>query len=313
MLYGNYRFKCRFESEAHLPEYKGSTFRGVFGRALKDVVCALKRQECPECLLRRECLYPSVFEPELTMTPTDAGGRADLPLPYVIQADNDPQTVYLQGAPFAFNLLLFGPVNKRLPYFVYAMDQMGKIGIGKKINGRRASFRLESVESSGREIYNGENQKLSDSVPWTDLKLGSLTDHSGKTGTLNLKFETPLRLKHNNRLSPELPFHILVRAMLRRASALLQHLDGGEPDLDYSGMVQRARNVIIVANALAWEDRRRYSLRQDQAMMMGGLVGSIAYAGDLDEYLPLIEFCARVHLGKQTAFGLGRFSAEASR
>lgn len=49
MLYGNYRFKCRFESEAHLPEYKGSTFRGVFGRALKDVVCALKRQECPGC------------------------------------------------------------------------------------------------------------------------------------------------------------------------------------------------------------------------------------------------------------------------
>ena len=312
MLYGNYRFKCRFESEAHLPEYKGSTFRGVFGRALKDVVCALKRQECPECLLRRECLYPSVFEPNLTMTSADAGGRAERPHPYVIQADADRQTVYLQGAPFAFNLLLFGPVNKRLPYFVYAMDQMGKIGIGKKINGRRASFRLEAVESGGKEIYDGKNQKLSDIASWTDLNLAPLQNQPGDCSSVTLKFETPLRLKHNNRLSAELPFHVLVRAMLRRASTLMHSYDGGEPDLDYAGLVQRAMNVKAVDSTLVWEDWRRYSLRQDQAMMMGGLMGSIAYVGDLEEYLPLIEFCSRVHLGKQTAFGLGQFMVEAS-
>ncbi len=52
MLYGNYRFHCRFDAAAELPPYKGSTFRGVFGHALKRVVCALKRQECPACILR---------------------------------------------------------------------------------------------------------------------------------------------------------------------------------------------------------------------------------------------------------------------
>ena len=31
MIYGQYRFCCRFKDEAMLPEYKGSTFRGVFG------------------------------------------------------------------------------------------------------------------------------------------------------------------------------------------------------------------------------------------------------------------------------------------
>jgi len=44
--------------------------------------------------------------------------------------------------------------------------------------------------------------------------------------------------------------------------------------------------------------------------MMGGLTGSITYEGDLEEYLPLIEFCAKVHLGKQTTFGMGRFTVE---
>ena len=57
MLYGKYRFTCRLEDEAVMPPYKGSTFRGVFGHALKRVVCALKRQECDNCLLREKCLY----------------------------------------------------------------------------------------------------------------------------------------------------------------------------------------------------------------------------------------------------------------
>jgi hypothetical protein len=34
MLYGKYQFVCRFQDDASLPCYKGSTFRGVFGRAL---------------------------------------------------------------------------------------------------------------------------------------------------------------------------------------------------------------------------------------------------------------------------------------
>ena len=33
---------------------------------------------------------------------------------------------------------------------------------------------------------------------------------------------------------------------------------------------------------------------------MGGITGSVTYEGNLQEYLPLIEFCEKVHLGKQT-------------
>jgi len=35
MIYGKYQFLCRLENEAILPYYKGSTFRGVFGHAMK--------------------------------------------------------------------------------------------------------------------------------------------------------------------------------------------------------------------------------------------------------------------------------------
>jgi hypothetical protein len=62
MLFGEYRFHAVLEDDAILPPYKGSTFRGGFGVALKQVVCALRRQGCPACLLRRQCVYALVFE-----------------------------------------------------------------------------------------------------------------------------------------------------------------------------------------------------------------------------------------------------------
>lgn len=34
MLYSRYEFRCVFNSEAILPAYKGSTFRGIFGHSL---------------------------------------------------------------------------------------------------------------------------------------------------------------------------------------------------------------------------------------------------------------------------------------
>jgi hypothetical protein len=43
---------------------------------------------------------------------------------------------------------------------------------------------------------------------------------------------------------------------------------------------------------------------------MGGMAGSVTYEGDMGEYMPLIEFCSEVHLGKQTSFGLGKIQAE---
>lgn len=311
MHHGNYRFICRFESEAHLPAYKGSTFRGVFGRSLKQVVCALKRQDCPTCLLKGECLYPAVFEPQLAACSDDATRRGGSPHPYVVEPPLDTGTAYVQGDLFDFNLLLFGEVNQRLPYFIYAFDRMGRIGIGKKVDGRRAAFRLESVEALGEKIYHHSGQRLLKADAYRDL-VPVFTEGRRNADSITLDFETPLRLKHNNRLATELPFHLLVRAMLRRTSTLLRQYDGGEPNLDYSGMVRRAESIRTVETTLVWEDWRRYSNRQEQAMMMGGLKGTVSYAGDLGEFLPLIDFCSRVHLGKQTTFGLGKFSVEAN-
>lgn len=297
MKIGNYHFLCRFKTPARLPYYKGSTFRGVFGRALKRVVCALRMQECNDCILRNQCLYVEVFE-----TPY-------LPHPFLIEPPLTPQKEYAPESPFDFKLLLFGHVNAKLAYFVYAFKEMGKIGIGSRVNGQRGLFKVEYVKHQGTVLYDGKEEKIT-ILEIPDSVILAPRDFPEEKRVIKVRLITPLRLKYQNRLSPELPFHILVRAILRRLSSLWETYGDGEPELDYQGLVKAAKGVRILEDNISWFDWRRYSFRQDKAMLMGGVVGSIIYEGNLAPYLPLLELAQVVHIGKQTTFGLGKIAVE---
>jgi len=309
VLYGKYQFLSALENRASLPFYKGSTFRGVFGRALKQVVCALKRQECVQCLLKQRCLYALVFETAVALDLPPGARIAAPPHPFVIEPPVTTATRFSKGDSFNFSLLLFGEVNNSLPYFIYAFDRMGRIGIGKKINGKRGQFILREVRRGQQTVYSGGEQKLNTTGAVEFLSGFDLNTDPDEGFRLRVDLETPLRLKFENRFKADLPFHVLARAMLRRVSSLLNCYGDGEPNLDYRGLVKRAEAVRIVDADLAWFDWRRYSHRQDKSMLMGGLVGSVTFEGQIGEYMPLINFCARVHLGKQTSFGLGKIRA----
>ena len=309
MLYGKYHYYCRFESEAVLPFYKGSTFRGVFGRALKKVVCALRKQECSQCLLKQRCVYALVFEtPDAVLAP---GSKISaVPHPFVIEPPLTTETMFSEGSSFDFSLILFGGVNHSLPYFVYAFEQMGRIGIGKRVKGKRGNFTLKKVKHGGQTLYSDDDRKLNAVDSQEFLSVPEKNDCREGGTRLKLDLETPLRIKYENRLKADLPFHVLVRAMLRRVSSLLNCYGNGEPLLDYKSLVKRAREVSIAESDLQWFDWKRYSHRQDKSMLMGGLVGSILYEGNIGEFIPLFDFSAKAHIGKQTAFGLGKITWE---
>jgi hypothetical protein len=307
MLFGEYHFHAILEDDALLPPFKGSTFRGVFGRALKEVVCALKRQECENCLLRQQCIYTQVFE-----TPPKSSSLPSPPHPFVIEPPLSSQTHFATGESFDFTLLLFGKANQFLPYFVYAFEQMGRIGIGRQVQGRRARFRLLTVSSPTAGLLYSHEDKTLVSGGIIDLNLDGSSPAAQSIGELTSTLLTPLRLKFLNHLQAELPFHVLVRACLRRVSLLFNCFGDGEPRLDYKGLIARAQEVQILRSSLHWFDWPRYSQRQDTAMLMGGLMGSITYRGNLGEYAPLLLFAEKVHLGKATTFGLGKIRLSGS-
>jgi hypothetical protein len=147
--------------------------------------------------------------------------------------------------------------------------------------------------------------------------------------TLTLHFLTPTRLKHADHfVEGPPPFHVVVRALMRRVSSLSYFYGGQRWEVDYRGWIGRAEQVQIADAEVRWQDWERYSTRQGREMNLGGIVGRVTYAGGrrqeaegrgreagirgqesegLGAFLPLLRLGELVHVGKGAVFGNGRY------
>jgi len=290
-----------------LPSYKGSTFRGGFGHAFRKVACPLRCRE--GCQMPKVCAYAYVFE-----TPPPEGAEMlkkypAAPHPFVIEPPLDPREPYEAGEVLQVGLVLIGRALDYLPYFIYAFDELGRIGIGKG----RGRYRLETVRAAGGEgagevIYSGETKTLKS--PYPVLSGDDLVKETAPPTAVTLRFLTPTRLKFEERLTDDLAFHILLRNLLRRLSALSYFHCGKRLALDFRGLIERAGMVRVTARALRWFDWERYSHRQETKMKLGGFVGEITFQGALEEFWPFLRLGEWVHVGKGTTFGLGQYRIE---
>lgn len=298
MLAGKYNFQCVFKRPALLPPYKGSTFRGAFGHALKHIACAVKKDDCHTCLLATRCVYAKAMEPSDLKGPKTGH-------PYIIEPPLSQRREYSEEDSFDFNIILLGDINEYFPFFVYAVERMGEIGVGRRIDGIRGKFEIQDIIAGGKSIYDTMNKNLSTSYRPEDIGL-QVQEESG-SGELRIGFITPLRFKSGNSISTNLDFTILTRCMLRRISNMMNTYGQGEPDIDYQGLLQRSEAVITTSEQLYWQSWSRYSNRQNASTSLSGIMGEISFRGKLGEFLPLIELAWFLHVGKQCTFGLGQF------
>lgn len=301
MRISSYTFHCRLNNDALLPAFKGSTLRGALGRSLRRTACALRRRQCDDCLLAASCAYALLYETESEPDNPRAPHR---PHPYIIMPPECEERHLPRGAQLPFTISLFGPAITYLPFLVHAVQEMGREGLGRRNNGHPGTFELNAVLRDGERIFNGSTLKGDNQG--SELLPDSVTPPA-PIDTLTVRLRTPLRLKHMNRLSRDLPFHLLVRAALRRCSTLENCYGNGEPDFDYRGMVRRAERIGTARADCRWQEIERWSNRQKSGMLFGGLSGTIVYRGvGLEEFVPLLRYCEQTGLGKQTSFGLGR-------
>ncbi len=301
-----YRLVLKPEDEIHLPEYKGSTFRGAFGATFRDVTCILKRKECAKCPVRKTCVYSYVFE---TPVPEDSSKMRKYPYaphPFVIEPPEGHRQIYVPGDSLSFGLVLVGRASDYLPYFVYTFDLMGERGIGRG----RGKFVLEEVYSlnpdcSERLIYDSQSKVFStelSTIKVSDLLLSDIED-----GIVHVFFHTPTRIKSQGEFSIDLTFDLLARTLLRRFSLLSYFHCGTELELDYRGIIEKAGAVSVVDKDLRWYDWERYSNRKKERMKLGGFVGEASFRGEIGEFLPILALGEWFHVGKGTSFGLGKY------
>ncbi len=296
-----FNFVLKLEEPAVLPEYKGSTLRGGFGVTLKKLCCFQRKKICSECLLREKCFYSITFESFPFKINKNYSIIKEIPRPFVLEPPLEKKTQYSKFEELIFSLILFGKAVGYLPYIIYTFIELGKIGIGKK----RTKFTL-------KEVRDFKDNLIYDSISETMRNIDSsfcceIKEFNKTISTLKLTFLTPTRIKYNGHYTDNPEFHIIIRALLRRISALLYFYCDQELKVDFKYLILKSKNVKIIKNETKWVDWERYSSRQNTKMKLGGFIGEVVYEGEFKDFLGLLQIGEYTHIGKNCTFGLGKY------
>lgn len=77
-------------------------------------------------------------------------------------------------------------------------------------------------------------------------------------------------------------------------------------ELDFARMAQRAQVILLERHRLRYQNRLRTSSKTGQTHPIGGFLGEADYAGNLDEFLPLLDAASWTVVGRQTVWGKGQ-------
>jgi len=298
-----FRLFIRVTSLMVLPPYKGGVFRGAFGYAFRRIVCAVRNQECPSCILRDKCLYVNLFEPPPPAGFPDSRKYSRAPAPFVFRPPDSHRQAFHPGETLEFELILLGPALEALPYFIYTLVEMGKRGLGRE-RGKYELTRADWLNNGEAfEVYDGPSQTLK-GVAFEQNHLMQQVEEVAPE--ITLKFITPLRLKQKGRLVTQLTFPLLLERLIERITLLSTFYGSGTP-AGLADLQPLSERVNTAHDGLYWYDWGRYSTRQKDYMKLGGLRGEITFEGELAPFMPLLKLGEKVHVGQGSGFGLGGY------
>lgn len=275
-----------------LPSYPAITIRGGLGYALQQV-------------LDDEKVYSQLFE-ELEGTTVN---EQYIPYtrPFIIRTGYNGKRMFKRGETFTFEILLFGDATRYYQYFILALKLFGQKGIGKD----KQPFKIVEVVSLGevipRKIY--EKDQLLNEIyvlKPRDLHQTNLSVHNA----LQLTFTTPVRLKLHGENQTEFHLVEVTDSLLRRLESLL-YFHHGKSLLNSEWreeFIQLAFDCHIEEANFQYVAYERFSTRQKQKMYIDGVVGNFTVSNIKDATLVKLLYLGQyIHIGKQTAFGLGQY------
>ncbi len=271
--------------------------RSIIGKELRKLACiAGPYQECHSCLFKDTCAYSKLFETPIPPDNSVLKGRNFAPHPFIIFSQ---QIDRKRIDRFEMELILLGDANKYLPYFFYAIQKSGESGIFRE----KMPYSVEEISCDNKSLVKDE-----DNIIIPDTKKEWILDKDiVETQNLRLliRFETPLRYKEDGKYRSEINYNTLLKAAYRRMQILSGLYGTMENDLiDISNVLPKEE-----ASQLYWKDYSRFSGRQKTVMMLGGIMGYMEVEGPFSPMeLSLLRAAQIFHIGKNSAFGLGRIS-----
>lgn len=121
-----------------------------------------------------------------------------------------------------------------------------------------------------------------------------------------IKICTPLRIRHGGRLVKQISFQTLIRNITKRIMELIERYGGWIDQEEADRLLVLSEKVSTVHEEIKVERMERYSNRTNGKMDFSGLIGTIEYEGDLAPFVPWMYAAQKLHIGRNTTFGMGK-------
>lgn len=303
------RFGVVARDSLRLPFFAGSMLRGAYGHALRRLVCLTRAPACEGCSLRSTCPFPRLFEPfgslveQVGLSPGSARAAA----PFAIDPPPMGAALVEAGETWAFEMRLFGRTGQDLGLVVEAWRRALASGLGREA----ARGDLRDVEMFTRDgwqpAFDAETGRLDPPPPDAAAELSP----AGRRA--ELRFVTPLRLQSNARrvAVEDITARRLAADALRRARLVTAACGDAQARAQVAGWPVRLW-LDEIGDArprcdLRWVDWSRWSGRQRRGMTLGGWIGAAHIEACTPALSAALAIGARLGLGKETVFGMGRY------
>ncbi len=300
---GRYRLWISPASSLPTNRFLGSAWRGVLGWELKRLVCTVRRDACPGCMLYYTCVYSYIFETPPPPHSQKMRKYIAAPHPFII-APGEP----VNGR-YPLQVTLIGRANSMVGYLVQAIVRAGRTGL----RPLQQPFEIAAVEQEGR-VGGGDWRPILEENRLVPVP-PCVPSAPAPPPRVRVILMTPLRLRRMETYvrAESFRFGDLFCSLLRRIS-LLSYFHGSSPlETDFARLVARSHTIELCRADLRWEEMTRYSRRQHARLLTGGLLGEFELdtdpLGEMWQYLWLGQF---VHAGKGATMGLGRYGLTAA-
>lgn len=183
------------ERGGHLPEYLGSTIRGVMGHCFRELVCSEQNRKCFTCNRQYDCPY--------VLNYCNTCGEGGAVNPFVLYPHTQRKTEWKPGDVCIFDLTLFGQAALHPDIFTKALKRMEKKGWGAE----RLPFRLQRiVDLDSKKLIYACNGTWLDNVGCDTMQI-----REKNAGMALIVFDTPVRIVSGGDVCTELPFHLFLR------------------------------------------------------------------------------------------------------
>lgn len=293
------RMEYSVEDPELLPDYLGSSWRGVLGWQMQRLCCPFgQKQACSGCLIREQCPYYLLYEFK-----SERPGFRDSPRPYVLfpEVGETADRQYL-------TITLIGRAVRVAPLLWKTIQEAARIGLGLERVGFRAHgweeerpchgwVRLPKAESY-RHVQGGwvlrDYLCSAPDLPW------------------RVRLDPPLRLRAKGHNLTEMNWPFVLSSLAQRLEMLSVIFHAGAPlGRECWVLLKKYLSTLepSAKTAFAWKDWSRYSNRQWKKVPMGGLAGETLIHDAPVELWDWLSCANLTHVGKGAVMGMGRIVA----